>query len=354
MPINYASKYEKELAQAFTQKSVVAGNTGNDYEFTGVKEINVYTVVSQELNDYKRSGANRYGEPQEAQDTVQKMEITRDRSFAITVDKGNNAEQMGAKEASKILAIEMNEQTIPEMDMYALRTYIDNAGKIAVAAEAPTEETIVKMLSDAMVHMSNKKIPAMGRTIYIGWSYFGMLRLSKQFIGVDALAVKSLTQGTVGMFMNAKVVAVPDEYLAKNGHQAYFLVTIKSATLLPKKVQDYFIKHNPPGINGDLLEGRFLYDAFVIGAKADGVYACVAASTAQAIPTIAVSGGNATITSAGADKIRVTTDGTDPRYSKTAIETTSGGTVPVASGVTVKAVAFDNDLFTSEVAEKTA
>ena len=32
--INYASKYEKELAQEFTLKSVVDGAVGKDYEFT--------------------------------------------------------------------------------------------------------------------------------------------------------------------------------------------------------------------------------------------------------------------------------------------------------------------------------
>lgn len=354
MAINLASKYEKELAQAFNQKSVVAGTTGNDYEFNGVNEINVYTVVSQELNDYRRSGANRYGEPQEAQDVVQKMTITRDRSFAITVDKGNNVEQMNAKDASKILAIEMNEQAIPEMDKYALGRFIDYAGEIHTIAEEPTEDTIVKMVSDGMVHMSNKKVPVQGRHIFIGWSYYGMLRLSKQFIGAEGLATKALVNGALGIFMGAQVIPVPDEYLMKGTHKAYFLITIPGATLQPKKVQDYFAKQNPAGINGALLEGRFLYDAFVIGAKADGVYAAVAASTAQATPTIAVSGNTATVTSAGADKIRVTVDGSDPRFSKTAIETTSGGSVNIATGNVVKAVAFDNELFTSAVAVKTA
>ena len=67
---------------------------------------------------------------------------------------------------------------------------------------------------------------------------------------------------------------------------------------------------------------------------------------------IEISGGNATVTSAGASKIRVTTDGTDPRFSDTAVETTTGGAVPAPSGAVVKAVAFSDTLFASEVAEK--
>ena len=352
MAINLATKYAKELAQAFNQKSVVDGVACKDYEFTGVKNLKVYTAVSQELNDYKRSGLNRYGEPKEAQDTVQDMIVEKDRSFSITIDKGNNSEQMGAKEASKILAIEMNEQAIPEMDKYALRKFIDYAGTIKEITEEPTDENIVRMISDAMVHMGNKKVPADGRYIFIGWSYFGLLRLSKQFIGVEALAKEALVKGAVGTFMGAQVVTVPDEYLMKGNSKAYFLIVYKNSVLQPKKVQDYFIKENPAGINGALIEGRFIYDAFVIGAKCDGVYAAVADGTVQDEPVFSVNGSALTVTSAGANKIKVTIDGTDPRFSESAIETTSGGTVTLPSGKTkAKAVAFDDELFTSAVAE---
>lgn len=352
--INYASKYEKQLAQEFTQKSVVDGAVGNDYEFTGVKNIKVYTAVSQPLNDYKRTGQNRYGEPTEVQDTVQDMEVKKDRSFSLTIDKGNNSEQMDVKAPGKILKIEMDEQVIPEMDKHALTTYIDLAGLTNVAAEAPTEENIVKMISDALVAMGNAKVPNQNRTIFLTWEAYGLLRLSKQFIGVEGLAKNILTHGVLGMFMNAKVVPVPDEYLTKNGKKAHFVIVYKNAVLQPKKIQDYFVKENPAGINGALLEGRFIYDAFVIAAKAKGVYALVEANARQATPTIAVSGTTATVTSAGAKAIRVTTDGTDPRFSETAVETTSGGTVTVKSGDKVRAVAFSDTLFASEVAEKQA
>ena len=354
MAINLASKYMKELAQVFTQKSVVDGAVGNDYEFTGVKNIKVYTVESQDLNDYKRSGANRYGEPTEVQDTVQDMAVEKDRSFSLTIDKGNNSEQLDSKAPAKVLKIQMAEKVIPEMDKYALGRYIDLAGLTANTAEEPTEETIVKMVSDGMVAMGDESVPEENRTIFITWKNFGLLRLSKQFIGVDALAKDVLTHGTLGTFMGAQVKPVPDKYLTRNGKKAHFLIVYRNAVLQPKKIQDYFVKENPPGINGALLEGRFIYDAHVIGAKAKGVYALLEANARQAKPTITISGGNATITSAGASKIRVTTDGTDPRFSDTAVETTTGGAVPAATGVTVKAVAYSDTVFVSEVETKTA
>ena len=357
MAINLAAKYAKELANAFTLKSVVDGTTNKDYDFTGVKTLNVYTPVTQALSDYSRTGTSRYGTPTELQDTMQELILGKDRSFSITIDKGNNLEQMGAKEASKILAMEMNEQAIPEMDKYALTKYIDYAGKLTALTAAPTSETIAKLLSDGMVAMSNKNVPAENRFIFIGWSYFGMLRLSNQFIGVEALAKDALVKGAIGTFMGAQVVVVPDRYLKKGSKQCYFLITQKNSVIQPKKVQDYFVKENPAGINGSLLEGRFIYDAFVLGGRANGVYAAVAPNSQQAEPEFSFSTSTKvnTITSAGADCIYYTTDGTDPRYSSTAVKAVGASAAVDASGlkdaVRFRAVAMKSTSFTSAVAE---
>mgnify|MGYP002767476319 FL=1 len=349
MAINLAEKYEKKIAEGFAQESVVAAACNNDYNWDGVRAINVYSPEYQDLQDYKRTGSNRYGEPKELQDTVNRMEITRDRSFSMTIDKGNNKEQMETKEAGRILRGEMRYKAIPEMEKYALGRFIDYAGKIDALTAAPTTDTIVEKLSDGMVHMSNKNVPN-DRTIFIGWTYFGMLRLSKQFIGIDALGAKALTKGSLGTFMGAQVVPLPDEYLKKGNSQCYFLITSKTAPVFPKKINDMKVYKDVQGYNGAVIEGRFLYDAFIIGKKVDGVYAAVAASTKQANPTFAFSSGVLTITSASASTIRYTLDGSDPRFSLSAKETTSGGTVTLPSGkTTAKAVAFSGTLFTSEV-----
>lgn len=357
MAINLAAKYSKEIANAFTLRSVVDGTTNKDYDFTGVKTLNVYTPVTQSLADYQRTGTSRYGTPTELQDTMQELMLTRDRSFSITIDKGNNSEQMGAKEASRILSIEMNEQAIPEMDKYALGRFADYAGKIVALDAAPTSENIAQKLSDGMVAMSNKNVPADGRFIFIGWSCFGALRLSNQFIGVESLAKSALVKGAIGTFMGAQVVVVPDDYLKKGDKTCYFIITHKNSVIQPKKVQDYFVKENPAGINGALLEGRFIYDAFVLGGRCDGVYAAVASGAQQAAPafTYAASTKKETIASSGADFILYTTDGTDPRYSSSAVKAVGGSAAVDLSGfaggsAVLKAVAIKDGAFTSDLA----
>lgn len=360
MAINLAAKYSKEIANAFTLRSVVDGTTNKDYDFTGVKTLNVYTPVTQSLADYQRTGTSRYGTPTELQDTMQELMLTRDRSFSITIDKGNNSEQMDAKEASRILSIEMNEQAIPEMDKYALGRFADYAGKIVALDAAPTSENIAQKLSDGMVAMSNKNVPADGRFIFIGWSCFGALRLSNQFIGVESLAKSALVKGAIGTFMGAQVVVVPDDYLKKGDKTCYFIITHKNSVIQPKKVQDYFVKENPAGINGALLEGRFIYDAFVLGGRCDGVYAAVASGAQQAAPafTYAASTKKETIASSGADFILYTTDGTDPRYSSSAVKAVGGSATVDLSGfaggsAVLKAVAIKDGAFTSDLAAAT-
>lgn len=358
MSINLATKYSKEIANAFTLRSVVDGTTNKDYDFTGVKTLNVYTPVTQPLCDYQRSGTSRYGVPTELQDNMQELMLNRDRSFSITIDKGNNAEQMGTKDASRILAIEMNEQAIPEMDKYALGKFIDCAGKIEELDYAPDTDTIAECLSNGMVAMSNKGVPTDGRFIFIGWTYFGALRLSYQFIGVESLAKDALVKGALGTFMGAQVVVVPDEYLAKNGNTCYFLITHKNSVIQPKKVQDYFVKENPAGINGALLEGRFIYDAFVLGGRCDGVYAAVAQNSTAAEPAFnyTASTKKLGITATGANAIVYTADGTDPRYSSTAIKAAGASATVDLSGfsgstATVRAVAHSDGSFTSALKE---
>lgn len=360
MAINLATKYSDKIASYFSLKSVVDGNTNNDYRFTGAATVQIYTPVTQPLTDYSRTGLSRYGSPAEMQDHTQELALGRDRAFAITIDRGNNDEQMNVKEAGRMLALELDEQVIPEMDRYALGRFIDHAGKIETAASAPTKTDIVTKLSDAMVWLSNKKVPKDGRVIYLGWTYLGVLRTSAEFMGNDTLGSAALRSGAIGSFMGAAVVPVPDEYLKKGSSTCYFLITHKNAVLQPKTIQDYFVKQNPPGINGALLEGRFRYDAFVLGAKADGVYALAASGAVQAAPTLSYTANTKTLSfaSASASKIVYTLDGTDPRYSKSAlIISGASGTISLSAfagkTVTIKAVALSGSLFTSAVASLT-
>jgi hypothetical protein len=49
-------------------------------------------------------------------------------------------------------------------------------------------------------------------------------------------------------------------------------LTHPSATVAADKLEDYKIHDNPPGINGKLVEGRTIFDAFVLTNKNKALY----------------------------------------------------------------------------------
>ena len=350
MAINLASKYSDKIATKFTKESFVKGKTSAEYSFSGVRAIKIYTPVTVPEGDYVRDGLTRYGTPVEMQDTVQEMVMSQDKSFALTIDKGNNMDQMNIKGAGKMLDLQLKEQSIPTADRYALSIFIRDAGKVAGVSAKPTKATIMDAIADAVQYFDDHLVPESERYLYLTGEMYKLARLSPEWVGVDALAKESLTKGVCGEIQGMKVVKIPTSYLPEG---CYFLAAYKGAVMFPYKISDAKYHQDPPGISGDLLEGRHYYDAFVIGAKADGVYAAVLASKQQAAPTVQHNSGSLTITSSGAEKILYTTDGSDPRYSSSA-ETYSAAvsTTGWATGTyTVRAVAYKAGAFTSDVSD---
>lgn len=350
MAINLATKYSDKIATWFTHASFLKGRGNNDYSFEGVKTVKIYTPVTVDLTDYTRSGANRYGTPTEMQDTVQEMTMTQDKSFALTIDKGNNAEQMNIKSAMKMLRLEIDDKVIPAFDKYVLAKLAVDGGICKAASAVLSKSNITETLANALADMDNALVPPRGRTILIKTTNYNLLRLSPEFTSLEKLGNEALANGQVGEFMGARVVKLPDSYFPAHVN---FIISVDKAFTAPWKINDTRVHKDPPGLSGDLLEGRFMWDCFVIGAKADGVYVG-GTNTAgqQAAPTITVSSGNATIASSGATSIKYTLDGTDPRYSESA--NVYSAAVAVTSGTVIKAVAYNAVKLTSTVATTTA
>ena len=348
MAINLASKYEDKILQEFTHASFIQNNVSGEYDLTGVKSVTIYTPVTVELNDYNRKAtANRFGTPTEMEDTVQELTMSQDKGFSITIDRGNNSDQLMIKEAGKMLGLQVNEQVVPFMDKYAFKQYAVNAGAVKGITK-PTEKTIVSAIMAAETALTNALVPAENRYLYIGASMYNLLRMSSEFLAVDTLANKALSKGVVGQIADMTVVKVPDSYLPED---CYFIVMYKNSGIMPVKIKTQRILKEVAGLDGSLLEGRYYFDAFVLGTRAAGIYAAVSSSKVQTDPTISAAASSTTITSSGATEIKYTTDGTDPRYSKSA-KVYSAAISGLAVGTVVKAVAYGS-AFPSAVVEAT-
>lgn len=346
MAINLATKYASSIASMYTLGSLVADKASNEWDFSGVKSVKIYTPQTVEPVDYQRSGTSRYGTPAEMADVVQELTMRQDKSFSLIIDKGNNSEQAMSKNAGKMLKLQTNERMVPLVDKYALAQFTQCAGTVKGIAK-PTKTTIISAISDAAQALDDARVPLSDRYLYLSGEMYALVRTSGEFLGLESLGEKALAKGIVGEIFGAKIVKVPTDYLPKN---TFFVLTHKNAVLVPYKIRDAKLHQDPPGISGALLEGRSNFDAFVVGARCGGVYAAVLEGDVCAVPEISISGANATITCAtdGAD-IYYTTDGTDPRYSDTAVKYAEA--FAVSENATVKAYATKTDGFTSAVAE---
>lgn len=269
MAINLAEKYAKKTADKFYLESVILGKTARNYEWDGVKSVNIYTITTVAPGDYTRSGTSRYGTPTEVQDTVQTLAITKDRSVSLTVDKGNNTQQMLIKNAGKVMSAEIREQFVPEMDKYCLETWAAWKGVQNGTDASITKTNIVNAINKGRVAMVNKKVPMKNAYLYIGATAFAALTEAPEFTYLEKPGTKALENGVVGKCKGFQVVEIPDDYLPSGVN---FMIVCKECVEAPTQIKDMKIHEDAPGISGALMEVRWLYDAFVIDAKKDGIY----------------------------------------------------------------------------------
>ena len=348
MAINLHEKYAKEIQERYTTESLIKGHLSNGYSFSGVKTVKISTPITVPMTDYVRNGANRYGTPTEMEDVVQELTLSQDKAFTVTIDKGNNADQDGIKEAGKMLDLQLKEKAIPLMDKYAFMRLATLAGKINGESGTLTKSNVCERITKGTTYMDDCEVPAFDRAVFVPSDTYAKLRLSEEFKSCDALMEKSLSKGQVGTYDGMKVIKVPAGRWPANVN---FIIVHKSAACAPVKLNDVKYHKDPPGISGDLLEGRQYYDLFVFGAKCDGVYVDVntASGAATICATPKLESKTLSTTTASA-LIKYTTDGSDPRYSASA-KIAAGALTE--SGVTVKAYAYKDGAYPSEVFEGT-
>ena len=270
MAINFHEKYSKKVQERFYQESLTQSSFSKDLdmEFTGVKTVKVSSIGVAEMNDYTRSGSTRYGTPADLQDTVQEFVMTKDRSFTYTIDKGNNAEQQYLKNAGASLKRQMKEVVTPEIDKHRFSVWATGAGLKKTGVSA-TKSNVYTTLLDAVEAMDNALVPEEGRTLYASTAFYKLLLQCDEYIRLDKTGDTALVKGKVGEILNMDVKKVPSTYLPEG---VLFMIVLKDSAYGPVKLHEYQIHKDPPGISGHLVEGRFIYDAFVNETKKNGIY----------------------------------------------------------------------------------
>lgn len=270
MAINLATKYSTKVDERFKLQSLTEVAVNKDYDWTGVATVSVYSIPTQALGNYTRTGANRYGTPTELQDVKTDYTVANDKAFSITVDKGNNDDQLNVKAAASVLKRQIDEEIVPSIDTYRI-------AKIAAAAVANSGSATAAVTSSnayakflaGTEYLSDNKVPLAGRYAFVSPQYFSLIKQDSSFVKNSDMGQEMLVKGQVGTVDGVKIIVVPSAYLPAN---TSFVMGHPSATTAVSKLEDYKIHQDPPGINGNLIEGRVIYDAFVTTSKVKGVY----------------------------------------------------------------------------------
>lgn len=336
--INLITKYLPKMQERFQQRSFTAGKAANDYEFVGAKTIRILSMVSNPPVNFNRTGSgNRFGSVSNVQDTMQEMTLTQDKAFTGTIDRGDNSQQGFLKKASAWLKLQQDEQMIPMVDKYNLAQWAFNAGVVVDAGATISKSNIVDKLLDLEVELDDRGVTPSDRWCYVANSTYKMFRLASEFVGCDGITDKLILKGYKGDLGTLKIVTVPKSYLPAN---CVALVATKACVLAPTTLTTARILETVQGFDGPVIEGRRIYDAFVKGEISDGVAVLAESGKKAAKPTLTAAGKITPGTSD--DYVMYTIDGTDPRYSTTAVKITAETTPAHTAGDTIKAVSYQD------------
>jgi len=269
MAQNRASKYASKVAERFSLKSVTEGAFSNDYDWKGVDTVNVYSVGTATMQAYAVNGDNRYGVIEEVDTTIQTLTLSRDRGFTKSIDRRNLDASMGAQEAGKFLARQLDEVITPEIDVYRLATLYTAAtanSATGTPAALSTSNGYSSFL-DTNKFLTNKKVPLTGRIAFMTPGHYNFLKQSNYVLASEA-GMASRKSGSLGTVDGVEVRVVPDSYMPTN---VTLIIVHPSAVVSPMVLADYVTHKNPRGVNGWVVEGRVVYDCFVLTAKIDGV-----------------------------------------------------------------------------------
>lgn len=270
MAANLASKFSNKVDEKFSKESQALMGTSGEYEFTGVDTVKVYSLNTVSMNNYNREGTNRYGSVTELGDTVQDMKLTRDRSFTFSIDKGNKIQSQMVRDAGKALARQQREVIIPELDSYIYgvwkATAVENGNTDATEA---TASNAYELLLRGQEKLGDAMVPDQGRIAYCTYKFANLLKRDPAFMKYSQLSQEMVIKGVLGEVDGTKIVKVPKSRLPEG---CEFILVHPVATVAPKQLEDYRIHDNPPGLNGWLVEGRIIYDAFVLNNKKAAIY----------------------------------------------------------------------------------
>lgn len=282
MAVNLVAKFQPYVDEMFTTESKKSLLTNNDFSWTGAHTIRVHKVNTVSMNDYDRDGSgvgtspeegepviwSRYGVLGKVENTLEDLTLTKDRSFTFVIDKLDKDETGGVLSGASALARQQREVIIPEVDTYVY-------GKMA--AGAGTKKTTVTLSADNIYDeiitgtetLDDAEVLETGRVLVVTPGTYRLMKKCPDIIMDTDISAEMRLQGVIAILDGLTVIKVPKKRLPTNFG---FMIAHPVATVAPTKLEEYKTHQDPPGISGELVEGRIVYDAFVLDNKKMAIY----------------------------------------------------------------------------------
>ena len=272
MAIELTTKFMPYVDEQFKEESKLPYLTNRDYDWIGAHSIKLYKISTSKMNDYDRAGTgtnpSRYGAIAGLDATTEELTLKKDRSFTFAIDKLDRDETQNTLGAAAALARQNREVVIPEVDTYVYSVMTANAGTTP-AALALTADNIAEEIFKGTTALDDAEFPETNRTLVVTPAVYQLMKESSKIVMETNVGSEMRMNGVISNLDGMNVVRVPASRLPKGFG---FMICHTAATVAPVKLADFKVHQDPPGISGDLVEGRICYDAFVLDNKKKGIY----------------------------------------------------------------------------------
>lgn len=273
MAIELVTKYLPYVDELFTQESKKTILTNQDFAFDGAHTVKIYKINTADMNDYGRSGTtngnwSRYGAVKSLDATTETMTLKKDRSFTFVIDALDQDETGQALNGASALARQLREVVIPEIDTYVYNEMAAGAGHKPAAVKL-TSDNIYDEIIKASSVLDDELVPETGRVLTVTPETYLLMKRCKDITMETEIGNDMRIKGAIANIDGALTIKIAASRLPENFG---FMLCHPCATVAPTKLEDYNTHVNPPGINGTLVEGRIVYDAFVLDNKKTAIY----------------------------------------------------------------------------------
>lgn len=274
MSINLTEKFLPYVDEKFSTESKKSLLTNNDFDWTGAHTVKVYKISTGSMNDYDRQGTgsgatgSRYGKVESLDATTEEFTLKKDRSFTFVIDKLDTDETAQQLQGASALARQQRLVVIPEVDKYTYDVMCAGAGS-KPKAKALTDTNIYDEIIGASNTLDNNEVPETGRVLVVTPDTYLLMKKCKDIVMETEAGEDMKIRGVIGNLDGMQVIKVPANRLPSNFG---FMIAHPCATVAPTKLEDYKIHEDAPGVSGALVEGRIVYDAFVLENKKNAIY----------------------------------------------------------------------------------